>query len=138
MILTHIFGDWKAVIVCVLLLILYDMFDKYLRSRGQTRAEKWTVNYGQISKAAVFEGTYDATLTLWYSYQIPDEPHPISGEFQKEFASLKEAERWADNLSERTIPVRVNPANPWKSQLLDSELEAIVTSTAPICDTSLN
>jgi hypothetical protein len=66
-----------------------------------------------------------------------DEPQPVLAEFQKEFFSLEEAERWADNLLEKTVLVRVNPANPWKSQLLDSELEVILTSNAPEAETTL-
>ena len=40
--------------------------------------------------------------------------------------SLEEAQRWADALCDRAVPVRVNPANSWKSQLLDFDLELIV------------
>lgn len=127
--------EWKAAIVCALIAFLYLLFDQYLRSRAQARARTWPVLYGQVSKAAIYEGKHEVTLTVWYSYQIPDEPQPVLAEFQKEFFSLEEAERWADNLCEKAVSVRVNPANPWKSQLLDSELEAIVTSNAPEAET---
>ena len=127
--------EWKAAIVCALIAFLYLVFDMYLRSHAQARAQTWPVVYGQVSKTAIYEGKHDVTLTVWYSYQIPDGPQPVLAEFQKEFFSLEEAERWADNLLEKTVLVRVNPANPWKSQLLDSELEVIVTSNAPEAET---
>ncbi len=133
--LAPISTQWKAAIVCALIAFLYLVFDMYLRSHSQARARTWPVVHGQVSKTAIYEGKHDVTLTVWYSYQLSDEPQPVLAEFQKEFFSPEEAERWADNLLEKTVLVRVNPANPWKSQLLDSELEIIVTSNAPEAET---
>lgn len=135
MTLGHISTEWKAAIVCALIAFLYLLFDQYLRARAQARAQAWPVAYGKVSKTAIHEGKHKVTLTLWYSYQLPDEAQPVLAEFQKEFFSLEEAERWADNLFDKTVFVRINPANPWKSQLLDSELEVIVTSNAPEAQT---
>src|SRR5215469_5331439 len=76
------------------------------------------------------QGEHEARLKMRYFYTLPEQPYPIPAEFWKEFSRRSEAERWADALFGKTIPVRVDPKNPWKSQLWDSELEAIVTATA--------
>lgn len=122
--------DWKAVIGIAAFLFLNEQFEKLWRRYRQSRAQIWPVTVGRVLEAAVFRGKHEVTLTLRYSYAIPDEPYPIPAEFQKQFLSPSEAELWADALSGQPIPVRVNPKNVWKSQLWDSELEAIVTSTA--------
>jgi hypothetical protein len=100
------------------------------RKRKEVRAQNWPVSYGRITKAAVFHGKHEITLTLSYYYPVADEPYPIPAEFQKEFYSGEQAQAWADALSDQMIPVRVNPANSWKSVLMDSELENIVRANA--------
>lgn len=131
MLMKHISGDWWAVIASALILFLSSILEKYWRLHRQARSQTWPLIYGQVSRAAVFRGKYDATLTLWYSYPAPDEPYPIPAEFQKDFSSVDEAQLWADVLFDKTVPVRVNPLNSWKSQLWDCDLEAIVKSTVP-------
>ena len=90
------------------------------------RAQNWPVSYGRITKAAVFHRKNEITLTLSYYYPVADEPYPIPAEFEKEFHSGEQAQAWADALNDQMIPVRVNPANSWKSVLMDSELESVV------------
>ena len=126
---TNILRDWKVFLGIALLVLLSELLKPYWLRHRQDRAQTWTVTSGQVTEAAVFRERYEVTLTLRYSYTICDEPYPIPGEFQKQFASPVEAEQWADALCDKAIPVRVNPENPWRSQLWDSELEAIVKST---------
>jgi|SRR5262245_42303188 len=118
-------------IACALVVFLCLVLEELWRSHRQGRSQTWPLKSGQVSKASVYEGTDECILTLWYSYSASDEPYPIPAEFQKKFYSLEEAQRWADALCDKAIPVRVNPANSWKSQLLDSDLELIVMAETP-------
>ena len=96
------------------------------RKRREVRAQNWPVSYGRITKAAVFHRKNEITLTLSYYYPVADEPYPIPAEFEKQFYSSEQAQAWADALNDQMIPVRVNPANSWKSVLMDSELESVM------------
>src|SRR5215831_20732558 len=121
---------WEL-IACALVVFLCLVLEELWRSHRQVRSQTWPLKLGQVTKAAVHEDTHECFLTLWYSYPASDELYPISGEFQKKFYSLEEAQRWADALCDKAIPVRVSPANSWKSQLLDSDLELIVMAETP-------
>ncbi len=123
--------DWRIVLACAVLVCLYALFERYWRLYRQARASTWAVVTGQVLEATTFEDKYETTLTLRYSYHVPDEPEPVLSEFQKQFYDVTEAERWADALCDKFIPVRVNPRNPWRSQLWDSELKGIVASVVP-------
>jgi hypothetical protein len=100
------------------------------RNRKQAGAHSWPVVIGRITKATVFSGKHDVTLTLSYSYPVTDEPYPIPAEFEREFYRTEDAQAWADALDDQMIQVHVNPKNAWKSLLLDSELEGMVKSSA--------
>jgi hypothetical protein len=100
------------------------------RNRKQAGAHSWPVAIGRITKATVFSGKHDVTLTLSYAYPVADEPYPIPAEFEKEFYRTEDAQAWADALGDQMVPVHVNPKNSWKSLLLDSELEVMVKSSA--------
>ena len=126
MIPTHISRNGWAFIACMVIVLLSSLIEKYWQLHRRVRSQTWPLRFGQVTRAAVFEGKHEVILTLWYSYPVPDEPHPIPAEFQKEFLSIDEAQRWADALSDKDIPVHVNPANSWKSELWDSDLETIV------------
>ncbi len=100
------------------------------RNRKQLRGQNWPISFGQVTKTRVFSDNHETTLTLSYTYPVADEPYPIPAEFEKEFYVTEDAQTWADALADKTIPVHVNPANSWKSKLLDSELESIVRASA--------
>jgi hypothetical protein len=95
------------------------------RGYRQRRSTGWPVAYGLITKASTFRAKFETTLTLEYSYPIAEEPYTVAAEFQKPFDTSEEAQSWARVLSGKNVPVRVNPRNPWKSQLADSDLESI-------------
>ena len=130
MTLRNLMHDGWTFLGAAIFVFLSDRFLKYWRRRTQARADTWPVTTGQVSETAVSQGEHEARLKMRYYYTLPEQPYPIPAEFWKEFSRRSEAERWADALFGKTIPVRVDPKNPWKSQLWDSELEAIVTATA--------
>ena len=131
MIPKRISTDGWEFIACAAVVFLCLVLEELWRFHRQARSQTWPLKFGQVSKAAVHQDKHECTLTLWYSYPASDEPYPIPAEFQKKFYSLEEAQRWADALCDKAIPVRVNPANSWKSQLLDSDLELIVIAATP-------
>lgn len=131
MIAKRISTDEWAFIACTFVVFLVPVLETLWRSQRQARSQSWPLRFGHVSKAAVFQDKHESILTLSYSYPAPGEPHQIPAEFQKTFSSLEEAERWADALCDKAIPVRVHPANSWKSQLWDSDLEAIVMAATP-------
>lgn len=130
MISTHISTDGLALVACVVIVVVYSIVEKFWHTHKRVRSQTWPLRFAQVTKAAVFEDRHEATLTLWYSYPVPDEPYPIPAQFQKAFSSRHEAQHWADALSDKTIPVHVDPANSWKSELWDSDLEPIVVAAA--------
>ncbi len=89
----------------------------------------WPIRYGTVTDIDVSKGTRRSTLTLHYSYPVPDEPYPIPAKFEIEVVTA-DALQWAEALDGKTIPVRVNPENSWKSCLLLSDLEPIVQASA--------
>ena len=120
-------GEWIWAIGIAGAWGLFEYFAGTLwRKRKEVRAQNWPVSYGRITKEAVFHRKNEITLTLSYYYPVADEPYPIPAEFEKQFYSSEQAQAWADALNDQMIPVRVNPANSWKSVLMDSELESVV------------
>jgi hypothetical protein len=79
----------------------------------------------------VYQARYESILTVSYSYPLPNDPGSAFGEFQREFDSVEEAEKWADALANRTVPVRFDPTNFWNSELPESDLKATVEATTP-------
>jgi len=127
--------EWTAIIgVGAAWALLEWLLGTVWRNRNQARVHTWPVAFGRITKAAVFTGKQDITLTLSYTYAVAEEPYPIPAEFEKGFYRTEDAQAWADALVEQMVPVHVNPKNCWKSRLLDSELEAIVKARAPVDD----
>jgi hypothetical protein len=124
-------GEWKWPLVIVGISFLLSILERAWRAHKQRRSQTWPVSHGQITKAAVHQAKHESILTLWYSYLVPNEPYPVPAEFQKEFYSVDEARKWADALSNATVPVRFDPANPWKSQLSESDLATIVQAAVP-------
>jgi hypothetical protein len=119
---------WPRLTVAVIALfvaILSTAVGRAWKGYKKRRSEMWPICYGQIDEVTIFHDKYGIILTLNYSYPVPDEPYPIPAEFQMTFGSADDAEAYADALSKTPIPVRVDPANSWRSQL-DSDLDAIV------------
>ncbi|MGO9306352.1 MAG: hypothetical protein ACLP3R_22060 [Candidatus Korobacteraceae bacterium] len=109
--------------------ILVDIASRVFRKVGKESVGlSWPIAYGTVTDVDVSKGIRRSCLTLQYSYPVPDEPYPTPAEFEIEVVSA-EANRWAEALDGKTIPVRVNPENCWKSQLLLSDLEPIVQAS---------
>jgi hypothetical protein len=123
--------EWKWPLIIAGIFFLLSLWDKAWHTYRQRRAQAWPISYGQITAVTVHHTKHEFMLKLWYSYPVPDEPYPVPADFQKEFYLVEEASRWADALCDKTVPVRVDPANSWKSQLLDSDLVTIVEAATP-------
>jgi hypothetical protein len=117
-----------AVAVAVACVAIGWAWDAYKKRRSQT----WPICQGQVNEAKIFHDKYGITLTLNYSYPAPDEPYPIPAEHQMTLGSEEAAERYADALSNKVIPVRVDPTNSWRSQLWNSDLDAIVEANSGV------
>jgi hypothetical protein len=129
MVSAYFAGEWKWPLVIVGLGFLLSLLERAWRAHMERRSQVWSMSFGQITKVAVHQTKYEAILTIWYSHPVPNEPYPIPAEFQKTFLLIEEANRWADALSNATIPVRFDPSNPWRSQLWESELKSKVEAT---------
>ena len=89
----------------------------------------WPIRYGTVTDVDVSKGMRRSSLTLHYSYPVPDEPYPIPAKCEFEVVTA-DALRWAEALDGKAIPVRVNPEKSGQSQLLLSDLEPIVQASA--------
>jgi hypothetical protein len=118
-------GDWWVLLIIAAGVVVLSVAEQLVRRYKQRRSQSWATLSAQITQATIHEGKHDWTLTLQYSYTVPDEPYPIPTEYQKQFYDEEEAKRWADALRDKHVPVRVDPANPWRSQLSESDLKLI-------------
>jgi hypothetical protein len=114
----------------VLWMFLEITLGKLWRARRERSAHVWPVSQARITKATAYAGKVDITLMLSYYYTVEAEPYPIPADYQKTFKSLQEAQRRADILYDQLVPVGVNPANCWKSILLESDVANIVQAAA--------
>jgi hypothetical protein len=109
----------------------YDHRWQLRRTHKQRRSLSWPASNGRITKVVVHRAKYESILTVSYSYPLPDDPGSAFGEFQREFDSVEEAEKWADALTNRTVPVRFDPTNFWNSELREPDLKTVVEATTP-------
>jgi hypothetical protein len=126
----RLFNEWKPLVFIVGILFLFELLKMRWRAHKQRHILSWPVSNGQITKVVVHQAKHESILTVSYSYPLPEGPGPAFGEFQREFDSIEEAERWADTLANRAVHVRFNPTNYWNSELVESDLETIVEATA--------
>jgi hypothetical protein len=94
----------------------------------------WPLLTGQVTQVAVFHERLQSTVTISYTYAVPDEPYSVPAETQRSFSAAGYADAWADALTGKTIPVRVNPAKSWQSEVWQADLDAIVLANAPAGD----
>ena len=125
------FRDWQVKVAIAIAVAVAFAIERAWWHYRQRRSESWPIAQALIRKAAVHDSKHESILTLWYSYPAPGEQYSISAEFQKTFYSHEEACLWGDALSGKTVPVRLDPRNPWKSFMLDIDLQPIVASTRP-------
>jgi len=123
------FRDWQVAAAIAVVVSVFIAIERAWWHYRQRRSESWPVAQAFVKKTAVHDNKDDSILTLWYSYPAPGEQYSISAEFQKTFYSHDEACLWGDALSGKTVPVRLNPRNSWKSFMLDIDLQPIVAST---------
>jgi L-rhamnose mutarotase len=123
--------DWKVLLTLALGIAVLALLEETGRRYKRRRSQPWPMLTAQITQATIHTDKYESTLTLQYSYYVPDEPYPIPAEYQKQFYDEQKANCWADALRDKNVPVRVDPANSWRSQLWDSDLELIVRTAVP-------
>jgi hypothetical protein len=126
------FRDWQVKLAIAAVVAVAIGIESAWWHYRQRRSESWPVAQALIKKAAVHDSKSESILTLWYCYPAPGEQYSISAEFQKTFYSHEEACLWGDALSGKTVPVRLDPRNPWKSFMLDIDLQPIVASTSSV------
>jgi hypothetical protein len=131
MTLPQILEEWKMPFILASISFALSGLAKAYRVSKRRQSETWSTSYGLVTKATVHEMKHESLLRISYSYPVPEEPYPIPSEFEMDFPSSDEAGMWAEALSGKTIPVRFNPANPWKSVLWDSDLRAVVHASLP-------
>jgi hypothetical protein len=121
--------DSEVKISVVVFILTFAACERAWHAYKRRKSETWPVSYGVVTEASVHKGHAEITLTVRYSYPAQGEPYPVPAEFQKTFSSLRDepqAERWAEALVQKQIPIRFDPRNQWRSTLWESDLEPIV------------
>ena len=94
----------------------------------QLNSDDWPAIQGKCTFAGVTHKENRYELKLLYSYKLATEKYATGGEFYKDFFKEEQANRWAEALREKSIPIHHHPSKPEKSILWDSDLEFIVKS----------
>jgi hypothetical protein len=84
---------WAIAIAAALALFEY-LAGTFWRRRREWRAASWPVSYGQVTKAVIYRGKNEITLTFSYTYPVTDEPYPIPAKSAKDFYASDEAQAW--------------------------------------------
>jgi hypothetical protein len=92
----------------------------------EVNSEDWPIIHGKCTFAGVENKENHHELKILYSYKLPTEKWASCGAFHKDFFNQTTANQWAKALNEKEIPVHYHPNNPDKSNLMDSDLQAIV------------
>jgi hypothetical protein len=129
MLLVKLLNEWKWPVIVIGVAFLLEFVPRAWRAHMQHRSLSWPVSHGRITKVMVHQAKHESILTVSYTYPLPTDPGSAFGEFQKEFDSVEEAEKWADALAYRAVPVRFDPTNFWTSELPESDLKTVVDAT---------
>jgi hypothetical protein len=132
MALRQIFEELKVPVILVAASFALSWVVKVRHAFRRRESEIWSTGFALVTKTNVHEMKYESLLRISYSYAVPGEPYPIPAEFELGLPSADEAEKWADVLSGKTIPVRFNPASPWKSVLWELDLRTVVHASSPV------
>jgi Protein of unknown function (DUF3592) len=119
---------FKAFLCFVLGSYVWNWLNGWRKRSLRTAAETWPAISGRVVAREIKErkqgedANVDAFVAVvTYSYFQSEQQ---SGTYRREFDSQDEAGAWLDLLYEKEIQVRVDPASPSRSTLLDSDLPA--------------
>lgn len=101
------------------------------------RAESWPATQGRVESTGMNESERFRTNTssrpsianLSYSYEVSGTRY--SGSFKKKFGTDEESEDFLRGLTGKEVRVQYNPGHPSRSFLLESSIDALLSSRPP-------